>query len=77
MSMQIKASLDITKDLCPMTLVKTKLKLDTLRPGEILEVTLKKGAALQDVPRSVKAEGHKIIDLRHEEEITRLFIQKT
>jgi len=60
-----------------MTFVKTKLKLESLQPGDILEVTLKKGAALQDVPRTLKAEGHKIIDLRQEGDVFRLLIKKT
>lgn len=77
MSLRIKASLDVTKDVCPMTFVKTKLKLESLRTGDILEVILKEGAALQDVPKSVRAEGHKIIDLRREGSVFHLYIEKT
>ena len=41
--------LDITKDHCPMTFVKTKLKLELLEEGDILEVLLKAGEPLENV----------------------------
>ncbi|MHB1127126.1 MAG: sulfurtransferase TusA family protein [Bacillota bacterium] len=55
------ATLDITGDVCPITFVKTKLALEEMSPGEILEVTLNGGEPIQNVPRSIKEEGHKII----------------
>ncbi|MCH8028801.1 MAG: sulfurtransferase TusA family protein [Candidatus Dadabacteria bacterium] len=55
--------IDITKDICPMTFVKTKLKLETMESGQILEVVLREGEPLINVPRSIKEEGHKIIEL--------------
>ena len=58
---KIIASLDITSDVCPITFVKTKLKLEQLQKGEVLEVILNDGEPIQNVPRSVKEEGHKII----------------
>jgi tRNA 2-thiouridine synthesizing protein A len=59
-------TIDITKEICPMTFVKTKLKLDTLRSGQILEVILRDGEPLTNVPRSVKEEGHRILEIRQE-----------
>lgn len=53
--------LDISQDRCPITFVKTKLKLETMAPGELLEVILTGGEPLANVPRSLKAEGHKIL----------------
>ncbi|MCD7931882.1 MAG: sulfurtransferase TusA family protein [Tannerellaceae bacterium] len=44
--------LDITKEHCPMTFVKTKLKLAQLAPGDTLEVLLTEGEPLENVPRS-------------------------
>ena len=34
--------LDITKEHCPMTFVKTKIELSKLQPGDILEYRLQK-----------------------------------
>ncbi len=60
---QIAAS--IIKDLrgvaCPLNFVKTKIELAKLKSGETLEIWLDDGAPIENVPGSVKAEGHKII----------------
>jgi thiamine biosynthesis protein ThiS len=41
--------------------VKTKLALESLTPGQRLKVLLDDGAPIQNVPRSVAGEGHKIL----------------
>ncbi|BCV22403.1 sulfurtransferase TusA family protein [Moorella sp. Hama-1] len=56
--------LDITGDCCPITFVKTKLALEEMQPGEILEVLLKEGDPLVNVPRSLKSEGHRVLQVK-------------
>lgn len=53
--------LDITKDVCPITFVRTKLRLEKMQVGETLEVLLQGEEPLKNVPRSVKEAGHEII----------------
>jgi len=53
-------SIDLSGVVCPMNFVKTKLRLELMRPGEVLQVTIDRGEPTKNVPRSVKAEGHKI-----------------
>jgi len=55
--------LDITKDHCPMTFVKVKLKLETLPPGDRLKIRLKKGEPLDNVPKSATEQGHHVISI--------------
>ena len=43
--------LDITKEHCPMTFVKTKIELSKLNEGDILEVLLAEGEPLDNVPQ--------------------------
>ncbi len=74
---KIDNQIDITKEICPMTFVKTKLKLETMSTGEILEVTLREGEPLMNVPKSVEQDGHKILDLRQEGNIYKLVIERT
>jgi len=74
---KIDNQIDITKDICPMTFVKTKLKLETMSAGEVLEVTLREGEPLINVPRSVEQDGHKILDLRQEGDIYKLLIERS
>ncbi|OSQ40345.1 sulfurtransferase TusA family protein [Thalassospira mesophila] len=56
-------TIDITNDVCPMTFVKTRLKLEKMTPGQILEVILKDGEPLKNVPRSVTEMGDVVLDL--------------
>ncbi len=70
------ATLDITLDICPMTFVKTKLRLEDLAPGDLLEVFLREGEPLANVTRSCEEEGHAVIGReRHDGEIWRLVIR--
>ena len=59
----VTATLDITRDVCPMTYVRTKLKLESLPPGTLLEVLLKGDEPLKNVPRSARDEGHEVVSL--------------
>ncbi|MBT3271617.1 MAG: sulfurtransferase TusA family protein [Spirochaetales bacterium] len=69
--------IDITLDHCPMTFVKTKLELEKLEKGDQLEVTLKKGEPLQNVPKSAKEQGYIIHDVsRIEGDTYRILIEK-
>jgi TusA-related sulfurtransferase len=53
--------IDITKDHCPMTFVKTKLELEKLNSGDTLEVLLSEGEPLDNVPKSAVEQGYKVI----------------
>ena len=62
----MKHFLDITKDHCPMTFVKVKLKLEGIRAGDQLEVLLNEGEPLRNVPKSAEEQGFKIISIESE-----------
>ena len=55
--------LDITSDVCPITFVKTKLLIEKMKSGEVLEVRLTEGEPLENVPRSVREEGHEVLSI--------------
>lgn len=57
--------LDITKDHCPMTFVKTKLKLESLPSGAHLRVKLNEGEPLDNVPKSVTEQGYEVVGITH------------
>jgi len=59
--MKADAELDITQETCPMTFVRTKIKLETMRPGELLRVRLRGGEPLANVPRAVLDHGHGLV----------------
>lgn len=71
------ASLDLRGVMCPINFVKTKLKLEMMDAGEVLEVILDSGEPIQNVPKSIKEEGHKILEVKREDGYFRLKVQKS
>ena len=62
---------------CPMNFVKTKLVLETLDDNAKLEVLLDNGEPIQNVPNSVKLEGHSVLEQKqHPEGHWTVLIQK-
>ena len=56
-------SLDVTREVCPMTYVRTKLKLESIPDGEVLEVLLRGEEPARNLPRSAREEGHEVLSL--------------
>lgn len=69
-------TIDITREICPMTYVKTKLKLETMEKGQILEVTLREGEPLYNLPKSVEQEGHKVLDIYKDDPYYKILIER-
>ena len=59
----ITDTVDITDVVCPVTFVKAKVALDELDNGDVLSIHMNDGEPVQNVPRSIKEEGHKILKL--------------
>lgn len=55
--------LDLCGDVCPFTFVKTKLQLEQLECGDTLTVIFDHAPAIENVPKSVKNEGHTILGI--------------
>ena len=51
-------TLDLRGTACPLNYVKTRLELDRMAPGAMLEVWLDHGEPEQQVPRSLRMDGH-------------------
>ena len=68
--------LDLRGVICPYNFVKTKLKLETMRPGQVLAVILDDGDPIRNVPRSVSDDGHTILTQEPFAEAYRVFIRK-
>lgn len=60
---KIDEIIDITNVNCPITFVKAKVALEELEEGEVLKVHMNGGEPAENVPRSIKEEGHEILDL--------------
>ena len=53
---------------CPTNFVKAKLALEELENGVAVQFLLDDGEPVKNVPRSLKADGHKLIGLKQAEQ---------
>ena len=58
--------IDIRGEICPYTFIKSKLAIEELDSGQILEVIVNHLPAVENVPRSMENEGHEIVSVEQE-----------
>lgn len=68
MTIEYQHKIDITAEICPMTFVKTKLKVESMAKGDVCLVRLKGAEPLENVPRSLLDLGHEILSLEMDQE---------
>lgn len=74
---KVDRKIDIRGDVCPYTFVKSKLALEELQRGQVLEVVVDHKPATENVPRSMENEGHKVLEVTQiGENEWRIVIQK-
>ncbi len=75
--MRPDARIDITAEVCPMTFVRTKIALERLPVGGVLEVRLRGDEPLRNVPESARDAGHTVLGLEALEDGTwRLLLRR-
>lgn len=62
-SLHPDAHLDLRGTPCPLNFVRTKLKLQQMQPGTLLEVWLDPGEPIEQVPDSLTMSGYTIEEL--------------
>ena len=60
--------IDLRGVSCPTNFVKAKLALEEIEAGGTAQILLDDGEPVKNVPRSLKAEGHKLLGLRQTDE---------
>lgn len=58
-----RARLDLRPFACPVTYVKTRIALERLAAGDVLEVWLAAGEPAASVPRSAEEDGHRVVSV--------------
>lgn len=76
MSNSPDAQLDLRGTPCPINFVRTKLKLEQLPPGSLLEVWLDPGEPIEQVPHSLTMEGYQIEALDDRSEFFALQVRR-
>ena len=69
--------IDLRGVLCPINFVKTKLKLEMMDDGQVLEIILDDGEPMRNVPRSIKEEGHKVVGVEQIDDGYKIFVKKS
>lgn len=57
---EFDAQLDLRGTPCPINFVRTKLKLESMVAGTVLEIWLDPGEPIEQVPDSLLMEGHHV-----------------
>jgi len=70
MTTDIKAdkTLDIKGQVCPYTFVRSKLAIEKMELGQILEIVTDHKPASENVPRSMENEGQKVLAIEQTSE---------
>jgi TusA-related sulfurtransferase len=70
------AQLDLRGTPCPINFVRTKLCLEQMTPGALLEVWLDPGEPIEQVPDSLAMEGYPIEDVEDRTEYFALKVRR-
>ena len=73
---RINQTLDLRGVTCPLNYVKTKLKLEEMKVGQVLKVLLDDGESIINVPRSAKEDGHRILEIKQIEDYFEVLVEK-
>lgn len=58
--------LDARRLLCPMPVIRTQDKVNTLQAGDTLEVICTDPGVMNDIPAWCRINGHKLLDSKHQ-----------
>lgn len=76
MAARLDKVLDCIGLYCPEPVFRTRLALDEMEAGEVLEVTADDPAAEEDIKRLVRRLGHEILSLESDDDQVRFVIRK-
>ena len=60
---KIDKKLDIRGEVCPYTLVKSKLGVETIEVGQIIEILLDYPEASESIPKAMLNYGHSVLSV--------------
>ncbi|MEM6610988.1 MAG: sulfurtransferase TusA family protein [Cyanobacteria bacterium P01_C01_bin.72] len=75
-SVTADSQLDLRGTPCPINFVRTKLRLEQMPSGSLLEVWLDPGEPVEQVPDSLKMEGYQIKALNEQDGFFALFVYR-
>jgi len=74
---KVDNTLDIKGQICPYTFVRSKLTLEKMQLGQVLEIVTDHKPASENVPRSMENEGQKVLNIKQtDEKEWHIFVRK-
>ncbi|MBI2919406.1 MAG: sulfurtransferase TusA family protein [Chloroflexi bacterium] len=74
--MSIDQVVDTKGELCPMPVVRARLAMDKLRPGQVLQVVATDPASCDDFPAWCRAQKHTLVESRQAQGVYTYLIRK-
>jgi TusA-related sulfurtransferase len=68
--------LDLRGLKCPLNWAHAKVRLESMRRGETIELTIDDPRGARDIPRAAEAEGHAVVRVEAADGLWRLWIEK-
>lgn len=62
--LKIDKELNLKETICPDNFVKAKLALEELKHGQVLKVVVDYEVAVNEVPKAMEFEGHKVLEVK-------------
>ena len=59
----VDKELNLRGEVCPYTFVKSKLALEVMQSGQVLQVIVDNDESASNVPRSMQNEGHNVLEV--------------
>lgn len=76
MAVKPDKELDCLGLYCPEPVFRTRLSLDEMEVGEVLEVTADDPAAEEDLQRLAKRLGHEVVNVESDDDQVKILIRK-
>lgn len=70
-----KNLLDLRGTPCPLNFIRSKLQLEKMSAGELLEIWLDRGEPIEQVPNSLMMEGYTIEKTQEQEDFFALLVR--
>jgi len=67
--------LDLRGTPCPINFVRTKLHLEKMQPGQLLEVWLDEGEPIEQVPDSLTMEGYSVEQITQQSDFFAVYVR--
>lgn len=63
MEIKVDKKINIKGQVCPYTFVRSKLAIEGMEKGEVLEILLDYPEAVRNVPKSMEDHGHRVLKI--------------